>query len=360
MAIATSSSVTIRGNVTEAAVASYRPGFASRVAAWVDTLPLRGLWVFPGLALVLFLWGHAVLWASGRLPVGSIDLTVTTGVLYAPYGLAVFVIANRVALRSLDAFWPATGWPDSERAVWAYRFVTLPRGADLVALAIGTVLAIGSIASAPNSFLGAANTRWALVAALVPSLVLGYGAFPLIVLHTVRQLRLVMRIHREATAIDPFDREPVYAFSQLTVVTGLAYVIIGYYGLVVNGAFQSGNLASLATLAGSFAIGMVTFIVPLWGIHDRLVGEKELLLRGVEARLGHLGDEMYRRVDAGQFDGTKVVSDSISGVNVLRERIARLPTWPWPPNVLRGFLSALLLPVLVYVASRLIGGQVGV
>jgi len=41
-------------------------------------------------------------------------------------------------------------------------------------------------------------------------------------------------------------------------------------------------------------------------------------------------------------------------------RIARLPTWPWPPNVLRGFLSALLLPVLVYVASRLIGGQVGV
>jgi hypothetical protein len=346
--------------VTEAVVASYRPGAASRVAAWVDTLPLRGLWVFPVLALALFLWGHAVLWASGRLPVGSIDLTVATGVLYAPYGLAVFVIANRVALRSLDAFWPATGWPDSERPVWAYRFVTLPRGADVVALAIGLLLAIGTIATASDTFLGAANTRWALVAALAPSLVLGYGSFPLIVVHTVRQLRLVMRIHREATAIDPFDRQPVYAFSQLTVVTGLAYVIVGYYGLVVNGAFNSGNLASLAVLAGSFAIGLITFVVPLWGIHDRLVREKEVLLRGVEARLGHLSTEMYRRVDEGQFDGTKAVSESIAGVAVLRDRIGRLPTWPWPPNVLRGFLSALLLPVLVYVASRLIGGQVGV
>ncbi|HET7182760.1 MAG TPA: hypothetical protein VFI15_11050 [Candidatus Limnocylindrales bacterium] len=346
--------------MTDAIVASYRPGFASRVAAWVDTLPLRGLWVFPVLAAVLLLWGHVVLWVSGRLPVGAIDLTVATGVLYAPYGLAVFVIANRVALRSLNAFWPATGWPDSERPTWAYRFVTLPRGADVIALAIGTLLAIGTIASASDAFLGPRDTRWALVVALVPSLVLGYGAFPLIVVHTVRQLRLVMRIHREATAIDPFEREPVYAFSRLTVVTGLAYVIIGYYGLVVNGAFQSGNAASLAVLAGSFAVGIVTFIAPLWGIHERLVHEKELLLREVEARLGRLGAEMYRRVDGGEFDGTKAVGDSITGVNMLRDRIGRLPTWPWPPNVLRGFLSALLIPVVVYIASRLIGGNLGV
>jgi hypothetical protein len=69
---------------------------------------------------------------------------------------------------------------------------------------------------------------------------------------------------------------------------------------------------------------------------------------------------MNRRVDEGQFDGTKAISDSISGVATLRDRIHRLPTWPWPPNVLRGLLSALLLPVIVYIASRLIGGHVGV
>lgn len=346
--------------MTEAAVASYRPSAASQFVAWVEMLPLRGLWVFPGLALLLLVWGHAVLWASGRLPVGSIDATVATGVVYGPYVLAVFAITNRVAIRSLDAFWPATGWPDSARPQWAFRFVTLPRGVDLLALAIGIPISIGAFLSAPASFLGAPETRWYLAAAFLPSMILGYAGFPLIVLHTVRQLRLVMQIHREATAIDPFDREPVYAFSRLTVVTGLAYVLIGYYGLAVNGAFQAGNLVSIVTLAGSFAIGMVTFIVPLWGIHDRLVHEKAQLLGQAERRLGKVAAEMDRRIDAGTFGTTKEITDTLAGVTLLRERVAKLPTWPWPPQVLRGFLSALLIPVVVYIASRLVGGQVGI
>jgi hypothetical protein len=327
---------------------------------WIDGSPLRGLWVFPVLALVLAAWAHAVLWYSGRLPVGSFDIFIIEGTFYAPYGLSLFLVTNRIARRSLDAFWPATGWPDSDRPLWAYRFVTLPRGQDLLAIAIGIPVGIGALFSASDALLGAPETRGYLALAYLPSLVLGYTAFPLIVFHTVRQLRLVQRIHREATAIDPFDRGPVYAFSRLTVVTGLAYLVIGYYGLAVNGAFQAGNLVSIATLAANFVVAIVAFIVPLWGIHDRLVDEKATLMREVETRIGHLGQEMYRRVDAGEFDGTKAVGDSIAGVSVLRDRINRLPTWPWPPNVLRGFLSALLLPVVIYVASRLVGGSFGV
>ncbi len=346
--------------MTEAVVASYRPSAASQFVARVDMLPLRGIWVFPALAILLFLWGHAILWVSGLIPVGSIDATVATGVIYGPYVLAVFAITNRVAIRSLDAFWPATGWPESERAGWAYRFATLPRGADVLALVIGIPIWVGAFLSAPASFLGGPETRWYFGAALLPSLILGYSGFPLIVLHTVRQLGLVMRIHREARAIDPFDREPLYAFSRLTVTTGLAYVLIGYYGLAVNGAFQAGNLISIVTLAGSFVVGMVTFVVPLWGIHSRLVHEKARLLVAAERRLGKVGEEMDRRIDSGAFGTTKEITDTLTGVSLLRERVAHLPTWPWPPQVLRGFLSALLVPVVVYIASRVIGDQFGV
>jgi hypothetical protein len=328
--------------------------------ARIDQLPLHGLWVFPLLAVALAAFGHVVLWLSGSTPVGTIDPILVQGTFYGPYGLAAFAITNLVAIRALDAFWPATGWPDSEKPAWAYRFVTLPRGLDLLAFAIGIALAVGSFVEAPADFFGPAATRGWVAIGFLPSLILGYSTFPLLVLHTIRQLRLVIRIHREATAIDPFDREPVYAFSRLTVVTGIAYVIVGYYGLAVNGAFQAGNAVSLITLTSTFVVGIVTFVVPLWGIHDRLVHEKALLVRDVESRLGRLGDEMYRRVDAGAFDQTKAVGDSIAGVSTLRDRIARLPTWPWPPNVLRGFITALLLPVIVYIASRVIGGNFGV
>jgi hypothetical protein len=338
----------------------YPPGAVSRFLAWVDRLPGRGWWMFPGLALGLLIWAHAILWASGRLPVGSISAFVLTGVVYGPYALATIAYSNRVALRSLAAFWPATGWPDVDRPLWAYRFVTSPGGFGLLCLAIGVPAAIGSFQSAPEAVIGPDNgSRPANFVAVLPCLIMGYSLLPAALVHFARQLRLVSRIHREAKAIDPFDRIPLYAFSRLTVQIGLALVLIGYYSLTVNGEFQAGNAFSLAALGSSIVAGIVCFIVPLWGIHDRLVREKESLLREVEARLSRIGEEFYRRVDEGAFDSTKVVSDALSGVTALRDRIVSLPTWPWPPQLFRGFLSALFLPVLVFLVSRVIAGQIG-
>jgi hypothetical protein len=34
--------------------------------------------------------------------------------------------------------------------------------------------------------------------------------------------------------------------------------------------------------------------------------------------------------------------------------VVRLPTWPWPPQLLRGFVSALLLPIVIFVLTRVI------
>ena len=43
----------------------------------------------------------------------------------------------------------------------------------------------------------------------------------------------------------------------------------------------------------------------------------------------------------------------------LRDRASRLPTWPWPPQLLGGFVSALLLPVVVYLLTRFASTLVG-
>jgi hypothetical protein len=202
-------------------------------------------------------------------------------------------------------------------------------------------------------------TRPLVIAAYMPILLMGYSMLPAGIIHLSRQLRLVARIHREARAIDPFDRVPVYAFSRLTAQAGLVFLVVAYYSLTVNGSFQAGNVVSLATIGVAIALGVACFVVPLWGIHDRLVLEKDNLLREVDERMTRLGAEMYTRIDAGEFDSTKVITDGLAGMVTLRERISRLPTWPWPPQVFRGFLSALLLPVIVYLVSRVIATQIG-
>ncbi|HEV8699137.1 MAG TPA: hypothetical protein VGQ89_15680, partial [Candidatus Limnocylindrales bacterium] len=249
---------------------SSRPGAVSRFLAWTDGLPGHGWWVFPALAVLLFGYAHAIVWATGRVPFGVIEPTISVGVAYGPFLLAVLAAANFVSKRSLVAFWPATGWPEADRPAWAAAFVNTPGPWGWVSLAIGVPLAIGSFLSAPTSSFGVGGDRLILFVAYLPALILGYAMAPAAFVHTVRQLRLVARIHREATRIDPFDRGPVYAFSRLTVLTGLGYVLVGYYSLTVNGAFSAGNLLAVAALGASIVVGVVTFVVPLWGIHERL------------------------------------------------------------------------------------------
>ncbi len=344
----------------QAAASWYRPGAVSRFYGWCARLPWHGWWLYPALAVVLFAWAHAILWTTGRLPVGTVEPTITVSVVYGPYALGALAYLNRVAKRALAAFWPATGWPDEERPSWARAFTTIRAGLGLPCLVLGTVIAVASFLSAPASVVGTDDrSRLTFFVALAPVATFGYSMTLLAIAHTTRQLRLVSRTHREAGAINPFDRVPVYAFSRFTAQIGLVYLISGYYTLTVNSAFQAGNVIGLAVLSLVIGFGAACFVLPLWGIHGRLVGEKEALLAGVEARLSRLDQELYRRIDAGEFDGTKVISEAIAAAGATRERIARLPTWPWPPQVFRGFVSALLLPVIVYLLSRLLGGRIG-
>ena len=335
-----------------------RPGLLSRVLGWADRLPGHGWWLYPLLYAGLIAWSHAVVWATGQVPIGRIEPLLLVGHFYAPFILGATAYINRSSGRALDAFWPATGWPADDREAWRRRFVASPGRWDPVLIAIGIVVAVAAFLSAPAGSLPTSDRTILFVAYLGPA-GLGYVAALLAIAHSAYQLRLVDQIHRQATAIDPFDRVSLYAFSSLTAQTGLTYVLIAYYSLTVNGAFQAGNVAGVLMLGVVFAIGVACFVLPLWGIHDRLVREKELLIRDVEVRVGRLGEEMYRRIDAGQFDGTKTVTDSLAGVGELRKRIVDIPTWPWRPHVFSGFVSALLLPVAIFLITRALANQLG-
>ena len=338
----------------------FPPSAVSRALTWIGELPAGGWWLFPCLVVVGLVWSQGVLWGAGLLPLGTFDPTVAFGAVYGPYTLAALAYLNRVAGRSLRSFWPATGWPDADRRGWAYALTTSPTGYGLAIAILAVVLSVGGFLAVQSGAVpGGGSGRLLAFVAYFPTLLFGYSMFLAALIHTTRQLRLVSRIHREATAIDPFDRVPVYAFSRLTVQIGLAYVLVGYYALTVNGSWQFGNVVSFIPLTATFALGVAAFVVPLLGIHGRLVDAKEQLIRSAERRLDILGAEMYERVDSRDLDRTKVIADSLVGVRGMRERIDRLPTWPWPPQVFRGFLSALLLPVVVYVVSRLAASGLG-
>lgn len=340
------------------APAPYPPSALTRLYAAVERLPGGGWWVYPLVFLALVAYHHVALWLTGAKPFGTLSLDGVAGMVYGPYAFASAHLLIRIAASSLAAFRPASGLSDEDYALRRYELVTLPAGRVWIPATIGTIIAIGSLLSAP---LGAitpfgGTIRTALIV-FGPAGVFGYGMTLIVAYQTLRQLREVDRLHREATAIDPFDRAPIYAFSRLTVIIGVGFVFAAYYSLVANADFQAGNVFSIVMIVGVIALGAACFVMPLWGIHGRLVAAKDELVRGVNLRAQALQEELYSRVDTSNLVGVRDVTDALVGVQATGAQIDRLPTWPWPPSVLRGFLSAVLLPVVVFVITQFVGTQ---
>ena len=103
------------------------------------------------------------------------------------------------------------------------------------------------------------------------------------------------------------------------------------------------------------AVGVACFILPLVGIHGRLAGEKGRLMEAANERLHVATAELYRRIDSGELAGVTELNNAVTGVTTIRTQITRLPTWPWSPDVLRGFVTALILPILIWVVTHQLG-----
>ena len=329
-----------------------RPGIVSRFVERVDALPAHGWWVYPGILVAVLGWGYAILWVTGSVPLGAFDRSLAASALYGPFMLLAIAAGRHVAARALDDFWPATGWPDRDRAAWQDRFAHPPGSWEAAALVIGGIAGLASLLAAPVLVLAAEDGRLTVAIAHLPGYVLGYAFSAVGFAFLVRWTWLVTRIHSEATAVDPFDPGPIHAFSRLTGANGLTTLIVVYYSFSVNASAQAGNVPSLAFLATSMALGMAAFVVPLWGMHQRLVRAKSAMLRDVERRTTAVSGDLYARIDAGDLAATETVEHALASLAAVRARAVALPTWPWSPQLFRGFVSALVLPVVLFILTR--------
>lgn len=106
---------------------------------------------------------------------------------------------------------------------------------------------------------------------------------------------------------------------------------------------QPGIFAFFLLFNGVTAV--TAFIFPLGGIHERLHQEKERVGAENDVRLERAFRELHVRVDRGDLAGMTEFRGSISSMLDFRNEIRSVSTWPWGPGTLRNFLSALLLPI---------------
>jgi hypothetical protein len=86
-----------------------------------------------------------------------------------------------------------------------------------------------------------------------------------------------------------------------------------------------------------------------------MVAEKDRQLAEANARFETVLARLHARVDGEILTDADQLSHQLSSVAAEREAVSRLSTWPWEAATLTGFLTTLVLPVLLWLAQRLLG-----
>jgi hypothetical protein len=127
-------------------------------------------------------------------------------------------------------------------------------------------------------------------------------------------------------------------------------LIIGYF----MDPFALDNVLSILSYAVTVFLAIAVFAMPIMGIRDRIEEEKERVLNRTSDLLQIAGDSLHGKVMNNDYSGMTEAEAAISALMHERDLYGRISTLPWDPGALRTLGSALLLPIALWLITRLL------
>ena len=331
----------------------YPASVVDRFLAWIDRLRVPAWFFYLALLAALVVIFNGLAWIDDTLQFGTFEVYRSSIPFYPVSVLALMHYLNRVARRALAEFRPALGAIDTDYERLEYELVTLPRRGTWATLALSLVLTAAYINFTPYLVALFRRSPWV---AIVESVVyaFAFGMIAVFFSHTIRQLRMVSLIHASATDVNLFRLTPLYAFSVLTAQSGISLLLLNYFSVLTDPATLV-NPALITVVIAASLIAVALFLLPLRGMHDRIVAEKKRLLAEASARLEATIQQLFARADSQDLAGVDRLNQLMVSMVTTREIVEKIPTWPWEPGTLISFISVFLLPLV----ARLIVGLVG-
>lgn len=336
----------------------YPPSFVNRIMDAVRRLPLPYWLTY----LILFVIQSSLYiltgWLDGWLPAYSIEPVLFTFPLWLWGSLAIMSYLDETALEALANFNPLLELDESEMQRLKVEFTTMPaRGVLFSSLFWSGVYFLLTYVAYDAYFvaygLGTVSIVLAITTGLVSFFISGNITY-----HIFRQLRLVHRTVKAAKPFNLFQLDPVYAFSRLTSQTGIAVIILLSLTLLIF-PLELASAPVLAVYATQGILAVAAFLLPLWIVNRRLVTKKRKLLAEHNQRVEAAISRLHRALDNNDLVDIEQHEKSLSVLNSEREVLGKIPTWPWRAATLTSFLSALVLPIVLFMIQLVIGKWLG-
>jgi hypothetical protein len=325
----------------------YAPSFVDRFTHFIKRFPLHY-----GLTYLLLIILESTLilvffWIDGWLPTYEFDPIVLLFPLWLWGPLAIITYLDSLSLRALSEFGVLLDISTETKSSLEYEFTTMPARSVLLSGAAWLAIYILSwfmvFGSSLDDYGVGTLAKWfTFVVGLV-----SFSVGSVIYYHSIRQLRLVSRAVGMVARFDLFRLDPVYAFSVLTSRTGICWVALLTLSLLLL-PLEVGKAPELFMLIFQVALAIGAFLLPLRAVNRRLVLEKRGLLAELDLRVKSTLARLHHHIDEGTLEELPGLNDALSGLTTERAILAKIPTWPWRPGLLTGFLSAIVFPIVIF------------
>lgn len=344
--------ITSRNSAQELAP-PYPASWIDRFVAWIERIPGSFWLIYLFSTLGIAVLTNAVFWIDGSMPIGSIDTFSTLFAPFVVYWLVLYQYLTGVGTRSLRVFRPLLDVEDSEITRINHKLSKLPRWIGLLSIPFGFGFAAAMDLSDPAPF-GDVVPRTVLP--LVFDIVFfGFliSTFFCLLIRSVRQLRMVRRLHSRATNINLLKLEPAHAFATLSSRTGIGIILV----LVFATPLDTTPFESIwdITLTGiTVLVAIAVFVSPVIGIRNQIEEAKQRALNETNDLLLTTSDRLHNLIRDDKYQSVEGTKHAFEALMRERDLIQKTSTWPWDLSTLRGFASALLLPIFLIIVSRLI------
>lgn len=325
----------------------YVPSFIDRFTKFIQRLPIPYGLTY----LLLFILESAIILVislvDGRAPAYEFDPIIFIFPLWLWGPLAIVTYLDSLSVRVFSEFGQLLDLPTETKRRMEYEFTTMPARSVLISAIVWSVvyLFIWFLAWGPGLAVygfGAFAT-WVNFFAGFVSFFLG----SVIYYHTIRQLRLVGRTVRLVEEFDLFRLEPVYAFSVLTSRTGISWVALITLTLLIS-PLEVGGAPTLSLLIVQVALAIGAFLLPLRAVNRRLVLAKRIRMAELDQRTKTTLERMHHLIDQDTLQEVSNLNDVLKGLITEREILEKKPTWPWRPGLFAGFVSIIVLPIVLF------------
>jgi hypothetical protein len=338
----------------------YPPSWVNHLTGWVARRKWPS-WCFCfGLWLVLVAIQLAVLWVEGTYPVG----TIFPAQLFIPTMIALFLgmihFLDSRAETALATLRPALKASGAEYDRLRYQLTTMPAWPTILTslTTIAVILLLGLLTGEDESSIEALAASPIAQTLLSALFWIGWWVFGAFLYHSIHQLGQIDRIYTGYTRISLFSMSPLYAFSGVTALTAVTLVIATYGWTALNPE----NLSDPAAIVTAFLITVVALAVfawPMLGTRRLLARERGQKLDQVSQHLDAVFSEMHERIDKREIEELDDLNKIVAILKTERATLEAISTWPWQPETLRLLVTALLLPLLLWIVQVILQQSIG-